>query len=83
MKSKYAPRYLKVNFMDMSQHWAVGIQYPIKGSRGDDYTVEFTPKGFTCNCIGMTMHGKCKHTRAVAEKWQQACSTDFNYALGA
>ena len=31
MKSKYAPRYLKVDFMDMSQHWAVGIRYPIKG----------------------------------------------------
>jgi uncharacterized Zn finger protein len=77
MKSKYGPRYLKVDFMDMTKHWAVGVQYNVKGSRGDDYTIEFTPKGFTCNCIGMSMHGKCKHTKAIADRWQYACSDNF------
>ena len=85
-KSEYGPRYLKVDFMDMSKHWAVDTEYPIEGSRGNSYTVEFTKKGFTCDCMGMTMHGKCKHTRAIAERWQAVCSDNFNindYALGA
>ena len=50
MKTKYGPRYLKVEFMDMSKHWAVDTQYPVEGSRGNSYTVEFTKKGFTCDC---------------------------------
>ena len=57
MKSKYGPRYFKPDFMDMKDHWAVGTQWPVKGSRGDDYTVEWTSKGFTCDCMGM----KCSY----------------------
>ena len=83
MASKYGPRYLKVDFMSMKKHWAVGTQYHVKGSGNNEYTIEFTPNGFTCDCIGMTMHGKCKHTTAIANRWQEACSTDFDYALGA
>lgn len=71
---KYGPRYLKVDFMNLKDHWAVGTQYNIAGSKGNEYTVEITPKGFTCDCIGMTMHGKCKHTRGVAERWEKACA---------
>ena len=81
MKNKYGPRYFKPDFMEMKDHWAVGTQWPVKGSRGDDYTVEWTDKDFTCYCMGMTMHGKCKHTRAIAERWQQA--SDYNFSLGA
>ena len=76
-KGKYGPRYLKVDFFDMSKHWAVGTEYAVQGSGTNEYTIEFTPKGFTCNCIGMTMHGKCKHTRAIAERWEYACSDVF------
>jgi len=72
--SKYGPRYLKVDFMNLEDHWALGTQYSIAGSKGNEYTVEITPKGFTCDCIGMTMHGKCKHTQSVAERWEKACA---------
>ena len=72
--SKYGPRYLKVDFMNLKDHWALGTQYEIAGSKGNQYVVEITPKGFTCDCIGMTMHGKCKHTRAVAERWEKVCA---------
>jgi hypothetical protein len=77
LKGKYNPRYFKPEFLNFKNHWAIGSEYTVKGSRGDDYTIEFTDKGFTCNCIGMTMHGKCKHTQAIAERWQYACSDDF------
>lgn len=42
-------------------HWLLGIEVPITGSTGNQYTVELTLKGFTCTCTGFTMHGKCKH----------------------
>jgi hypothetical protein len=83
MKSKYGPRYLKVDFMDMTKHWAVGTRYPVDGSNGNKYIVEVTPKGFTCDCMGMTMHGKCKHTTNIAKQWHIACDMDFDYSLGA
>ena len=31
-------------------HWAVGVKWPVMGSKGDAYTVEMTDYGFDCNC---------------------------------
>lgn len=77
-KSKYGPRYFKPDdVFDFKTHWAVGLEYPIEGSKGNTYTVEITPKGFTCDCTGMTFHGKCKHTQSVAQRWRDVLSDDF------
>ena len=55
----------------------MGLEYPTQGSKGNTYTVTITDKGFTCDCIGMTYHGKCKHTQGVAQRWIDAISDDF------
>jgi len=76
--AKYGPRYFKPeDVFDFKTHWAVGLEYPIEGSNGNRYTVEITPKGFTCDCVGMTYHGKCKHTQSVAQRWRDVLSDDF------
>lgn len=69
MARTFGPRYYAPEEIQFKKHWAAGVQYEIAGSGDNQYTVEFTERGFTCDCIGMKMHGKCKHTRMIAEKW--------------
>ena len=69
MSSKFRDKYLTIPEINFKNHWAVGIEYSIVGSRGDKYTVVFTDKGFSCECIGMAVHGKCKHTKEISNKW--------------
>ena len=47
-------------------HWAVGIQWPVIGSKGNRYTVEMTDKGFECDCPA---YRKCKHIKSIEENW--------------
>ena len=69
MPRKFRYKYLTTPEINFKNHWAVGIEYPIIGSRGDKYTVTFTDNGFSCECIGMAVHGKCKHTKEILAKW--------------
>lgn len=69
MAKVFGPRYLVPAEIGFKGHWASGTEYTVAGSRDNIYTVKITDKGFTCDCIGMTMHGKCKHTATIAEKW--------------
>ena len=69
MSRKFRDKYLNTPEIDFKNHWAVGIEYAIIGSRGDKYTVGFTDKGFSCECIGMAVHGKCKHTKEISDRW--------------
>ena len=48
-------------------HWAVGIEWPVTGSKGDDYTVEMTEYGFDCNCVA---YRKCKHIKSVEQRFE-------------
>ena len=41
----------------------VGIVWPMKGSKGNEYSVELTDEGFECDCMGFGYHGYCKHSR--------------------
>lgn len=74
---KYSTKYFKPKLFDYKTHWAIGLEYPIQGSNGNTYTVTITDNGFTCDCIGMTYHGKCKHTQGVAQRWIDAISDNF------
>ena len=47
-------------------HWAVGVQWPVIGSRGDNYTVTMTDYGFDCDCIA---YRKCKHIKSIEERF--------------
>ena len=53
--------------VNTKNHWAVGIQWPVIGSKGDSYTVEMTDYGFSCDCIAFS---KCKHIKAVEKKFK-------------
>ena len=76
--SKFATKYFKpTDLFSFKDHWAVGLEYLIKGSKDNTYIVVITDKGFTCDCPGFTFRGKCKHTEAVAQKWRDIFSDDF------
>ncbi len=47
-------------------HWAVGFEWPVVGSRGDEYTVEMKDKGFYCDCPARV---KCKHIKAIEQRF--------------
>jgi len=47
-------------------HWAVGIEWPIIGSKGDKYYVTMRNYGFECDCIA---YRKCKHIKEVERKF--------------
>ena len=51
-------------------HWAVGVKWPVIGSKGDKYIVEMLHSGFDCNCIAFR---KCKHIKSVEEKFDDPC----------
>jgi len=51
-------------------HWAVGVKWPVTGSKGDKYIVEMLDSGFDCNCIAFR---KCKHIKSVEEKFDDPC----------
>jgi hypothetical protein len=66
--SKYGPRVYKpalgTNYTD---HPNLGAEWHFKGKKDAIYTVEMTPKGFTCDCPGMVFRGKCRHTVDIAD----------------
>ena len=58
------------DIVNTKDHWAIGIEWPVQGSRGDTYTVTMTKWGFECNCIA---YRKCKHIKSVEEKFDDIC----------
>ena len=36
--------------INTENHAFVGVVWPIIGSKGDEYSVEMTDRGFTCDC---------------------------------
>jgi hypothetical protein len=64
---RFGPRYYKPENIKFKGHISQGVEWCLKGNKGTIHIVTMTPKGFTCDCPGMTFHGKCKHTRAIAD----------------
>ena len=58
-------RYYKPKEIITKKHFLVGTVWPIEGSKNNTYSIEMHDKGFTCNCLGFTYNGKCKHTIQV------------------
>ena len=70
---KHTQKFFKpTDLFDFKTHWAVGLEYPIEGSKGNSYTVTIADKGFTCDCPGFTFRGKCKHTLDVLTRVETA-----------
>jgi hypothetical protein len=58
-------RYYKSPEITTKNHFLVDTIWPVKGSKGNTYSVKMHEKGFTCECLGFTYNGKCKHTSQV------------------
>ena len=58
-------RYYKPKEIVTKKHFLVGTVWPIEGSKNNTYSIEMHDKGFTCDCLGFTYNGKCKHTIQV------------------
>lgn len=43
----------------------IGTQWPIVGSKGNEYTVEMMDNGFACNCPAFR---KCKHIDMIESR---------------
>jgi hypothetical protein len=70
MAKKY-PKRKPISFAEVStkRHPFVGLVWPVASSRSSEkYSVEMHETGFTCDCIGFTMHGKCKHIAFVVSR---------------
>ena len=72
MSRKFQKKFLKPSAFDPKDHWMIGIVWPVKGSKGNDYSVELHDKGFECDCPGFGFHGYCKHSRAVVAQVEGA-----------
>ena len=77
MPKKFKKHYLKHTAFDPKDHWMVGIEWPVEGSKGNTYKVELTEQGFECECVGFSFHGKCKHSKAVVAQVEGAMNYDF------
>ena len=58
-------RYYKSPEITTKNHFLVDTIWPVEGSKGNTYSVKMHEKGFTCECLGFTYNGKCKHTSQV------------------
>ena len=65
IKEGFDMRYYKPKEINTKKHFLVGTVWPIEGSKNNTYSIEMHDKGFTCNCLGFTYNGKCKHTSQV------------------
>ena len=45
-------------------HHLVGVQWPVIGSKGDEYTVTMYDRGWECTCPAWR---KCKHIKGVEQ----------------
>jgi uncharacterized Zn finger protein len=79
MAKTFAPKYFVPQGWSTKDHWLEGVVWPVTGSKGDPYAVEFTNRGFTCSCSGFQFRGRCKHTEQVVNKIEQAIESPVQY----
>ena len=72
MARKFPQRYLKPTLFNPKGSMFEGIVWTVKGSSPEPYSVECTPKGFTCDCTGFTYRGKCKHSAQILKQVEEA-----------
>jgi uncharacterized Zn finger protein len=50
--------------METRGHHLVGVQWPVIGSKGDEYIVTMYDRGWECTCPAWR---KCKHIKGVEQ----------------
>ena len=61
MPKKFKKHYLMPTSFDPKDHWMVGIEWPVKGSKGNEYQVVLTDKGlqlFDADWASVVAHTK-------------------------
>ena len=71
MPKKFAKRYLKPSSFDPKDHWMVGVEWPVNGSKGNEYSVTLHDSGFECDCPGFGFHGYCKHSKSILKRIEE------------
>ena len=72
MPKNFKKHYLKPTLFDPKGHPWVGVEWPVKGSKGNSYNVLLGDRGFECECVGFSYHGSCKHSKAVLAQVERA-----------
>ena len=72
-------RYYKPKEIITKKHFLVGTVWPIEGSKNNTYSIEMHEKGFTCDCLGFTYNGKCKHTSQVTSLLTNETYPKYSY----
>jgi len=74
--AKFKQSYLKPTVFNPKGHPWAGITWPVQGSKGNEYDVDLTEKGFTCNCPGFSFRGRCKHSEQILKQVEGAIAWD-------
>ena len=56
---------------DFQNNWLVGTRWQVQGSNQNTYSVSMTNRGFVCDCTGFVFRGNCKHTKKVAQAFDE------------
>jgi hypothetical protein len=67
-KSKFKRKALALDGVNFKGHHLVGFQWPYTNRMGTTYLTTMTEHGWTCECMGFTGHGHCKHIKQVHER---------------
>lgn len=67
-RNKYERKALALPGITYRDHFYVGFQWPYTNSKGTTYLSTLTDRGWICECVGFTYHGKCKHIVKAHQK---------------
>lgn len=67
-RSKRYRKPLALPGINFKNHYLVGFQWPYTNCMGTTYLTTMTDEGWSCECMGFTGHGHCKHIKSVHEK---------------
>lgn len=67
-RSKWYRKPLSLPGINFKNHHLIGFQWSYTNRMGTTYLTTMTGEGWTCECMGFTGHGHCKHIKMVHEK---------------
>jgi len=68
--AKYKQKFYTSELLNLRNSWLVSLSpvWKVTSSAGDSYyEVKVFNEGFTCECMGFTRWGKCKHIKSVEQ----------------